>query len=80
MPDHPVLDEKRAVAFVGIGSTVVDTLRFAMEAQQAAANEGGCHRVSPTALSNQAVTSLRSSAVMSLMLPGGMAWLRPAWI
>ncbi|MNL33089.1 hypothetical protein D3C87_1549810 [compost metagenome] len=80
--DHTVLDQQRAIAFIGVGGAVVDCQWRAMKAQEAAADERRCHGVLPssTALSNQAVRSWRSSVVMSVMLPGGMAWLRPAWI
>ncbi|MCY1242367.1 hypothetical protein D9M72_553250 [compost metagenome] len=80
--DLATLDQKCAVALIAIGGAVVDRRWRAVEAQQSAADEGGGHCVLPssTALSNQAVSNWRSSVVMSVTFPGGIAWLRPAWI
>ncbi|MNY17916.1 hypothetical protein D3C86_1512630 [compost metagenome] len=83
---NPAVFEKQAAIFdIEIALRIVDRERRAAEAQQAATQQNHAHSVFPsafpvpdTALSYQAVSTLRSSGVMAVMLPGGMAWLRPA--
>lgn len=83
--DLAVFEQQAAILNVEIALRIVDGERRAAEAQQAATQQYHAHSVFPsafpvsdTALSYQAVSTLRSSGVMAVMLPGGMAWLRPA--
>lgn len=80
-----VFEKQAAILDIEVALRIVDRERRAAEAQQAATQQNHAHSVFPsafpapeTALSYQAVSTLRSSGVMAVMLPGGMAWLRLA--
>ena len=73
-----VTHEQAAILLVAVGRTVVPASRFAEKRQQPGADQERAH--SPRLVSsNHATSNARSSCVMPETLPGGMAWLRPAW-
>jgi len=79
--DDAILDQQTAVCLVEVALAIGEAERSAAEGEKAPAQECHGHSCLPsTALSNQATSSLRSSGVMSVTFPGGMAWLRPACI
>ena len=79
--DDAVLDQQAAIGLVEVAFGIGEAQRSAPEREQAPPQECLRHSCLPsTALSNQATSRSRSSGVMSVTLPGGMAWLRPACI
>src|SRR3546814_2653585 len=76
--NHAVLYQQPAVLLVSVAVRVGEGERRAFKGEQAAADQGLRH--CEMVLSYQAVSSCRSCAEISVMLPGGMAWLRPAWM
>src|SRR5690606_19552394 len=69
----PVLDLDRAVLEVAVAVVVVGRLRLLEETQHPPAEDGPGHGLLPSRY--QATSRSRSSGVISVTLPGGMAWL-----
>jgi hypothetical protein len=55
---------------------IVDGLGCPAERKGTAAQDRSVQRIAP---SYHATIRARSSGEMEVILPGGMAWLRPAW-
>src|SRR5690606_13114814 len=73
--DPPVSRQHRPVLAVTEGRIIRRAFRLAQEGERTAPDQALGHRWTPVASapSNQPVMSLRSSAVMKVTLPGGMA-------
>ena len=73
-----VLDADRAVREIEIALGIVEVLRRAVKTQHPTAQNGPAHEFAPSRY--HSTSSARSASVISVRLPGGMAWLQPAWM
>src|SRR5690606_23660416 len=71
--DLAVLDLDDAVLPIAVGGGIVARLRLLAKGEDAPAQRPAAHRAVPSR--NHATIRSRSSCVMSVRLPGGMAWL-----